>query len=172
MFKSNAKYVATAGVTFAYPVTTAYGFPVPTITTSTLPAGVTLTDNNNGTASLNGTPGPTDAGVYPITITATNGVGSPVNQAFVLTVDQVPAITSAASDTIAAGVAMTPFAVTATGYPAPTLKASGLPSGVKLDAGVIAGTPKATAAGTYPVTITATNKAGTITQNFELTVTP
>ena len=172
MFKSSAKYLATAGVTFAYPVTTAYGYPVPTITSSTLPAGVTLTDNHDGTASLSGTPGPSAGGVYPITITATNGVGSPVNQAFVLTVNQLPAITSADSDTVAAGVLMTPFAVTATGYPAPTLKASGLPSGVKLDAGVIAGTPKSTAAGTYPVTITATSKAGTMTQSFELTVTP
>ena len=133
---------------------------------------MTLTDNHNGTASLTGTPGPTAGGVYPITITATNGVGSPVNQAFVLTVDQTPAITSAASDTIIAGEVMTPFAVTATGYPAPTLKASGLPSGVTLDAGTIEGTPKARAAGTHSVTITATDRAGTATQNFELTVTP
>ena len=172
MFKSSAKYLATAGSTFAYTVTTRYGYPVPTITSSALPDGVTLTDNHDGTASLTGTPGPTAGGVYPITITATNGVGSPVNQAFVLTVDQAPAITSTASDTVAAGVVMTPFAVTATGYPAPTLKASGLPSGVTLDAGTIEGTPKAKAAGNYPVTITATSKAGPTTQNFELTVTP
>jgi hypothetical protein len=173
MFKSNAKYLATTGVAFAYPVTTAYGYPVPTIATSSaLPAGVTLTDNHDGTASLNGTPGPTAGGVYPITITATNGIGSPVNQAFVLTVYQAPVITSAASDTVAAGAVMTPFAVTDTGYPAPTVKASGLPSGVMLVAGTIQGTPRATAAGTYTVTITATNKAATTTQNFELTVTP
>jgi hypothetical protein len=170
-FKSNTKYLATAGVTFAYPVTTAFGYPVPTITTSSaLPGGVTLTDNHDGTASLTGTP--TTGGVYPITITATNGVGSPVNQTLVLTVYQAPVITSAASDTVAAGVVMAPFAVTATGYPAPTLRASGLPPGVRIDAGTIEGTPKARAAGTYPVTITATDKAGTATQDFELTVTP
>jgi uncharacterized repeat protein (TIGR01451 family) len=171
-FKSNAKYLAMAGVTFAYPVTTVHGYPVPTLTASNLPVGVTLTDNHNGTASLTGTPGPTAGGVYPITITATNGVGSPVNQAFVLTVYQAPVITSAASDTVAAGVVMTPFTVTDTGYPAPTLRASGLPSGVRLNAGTIEGTPKAKAAGPYPVTITATSRAGTATQNFELTVTP
>jgi uncharacterized repeat protein (TIGR01451 family) len=172
IFKSNPKYLATTGVTFAYPITTAYGYPVPTITSSALPGGVNLTDNQNGTASLTGTPGPTAGGVYPITITATNGVGSPVNQAFVLTVDQAPVITSTASDTIAAGVLMAPFAVTATGYPAPTLRASGLPSGVRLDTGTIEGTPNARASGTYAVTITATSKAGTTTQNFGLTVTP
>ncbi len=173
IFKSNTKYLATAGVTFAYPVTTAYGYPVPTITTSSaLPGGVTLTDNHDGTASLTGTPGPTAGGVYPITITATNGVGSPVNQTLVLTVYQAPVITSVASDTVAAGVVMAPFTVTDTGYPVPTLKASGLPSGVRIDAGTIEGTPKATATRNYPVTITATSKAGTTTQSFELTVTP
>ena len=131
-FKSNTKYLATAGVTFAYPVTTAYGYPVPTIATSSaLPGGVTLTDNHDGTASLTGTPGPTTGGVYPITITATNGVGSPVNQTLVLTVYQAPVITSVASDTVAAGVVMAPFTVTDTGYPVPTVKASGLPSGRK-----------------------------------------
>ena len=172
IFKGNRKYLATTGVTFAYPVTFAYGYPVPTITTSSaLPGGVTLTDNHDGTASLTGTPGPTAGGVYPITITATNGVGSPVNQTLVLTVYQVPVITSVASDTVAAGVVMAPFTVTDTGYPVPTLRASGLPSGVTIDAGTIEGTPKATAAGNYPVTITATSKAGTTTQSFELTVT-
>ena len=172
-FKYKTRCLATTGVTFVvYLVATHYGYPVPTITTtSTLPIGVTLTDDHDGTASLTGTPAPR-VGAYPITITATNGVGSAVNQAFVLTVHQAPVITSVASDTVAAGEAMTPFAVTDTGYPVPTLRASGLPSGVKLVAGTIEGTPKATAAGTYPVTITATSGAGSATQTFELTVTP
>ena len=172
-FEHPITYLAMVGVTFAFPITTHYGYPVPMITTtSTLPIGVTLTDNDNGTASLTGTPAPDTGGVYPITISATNGVGPPVNEAFVVTVYQAPVITSAASDTVAAGVVMTPFAATATGYPAPTLRASGLPSGVSFAAGTIEGTPKASAAGTYPVTITATSKAGTTAQNFGLTVTP
>ena len=172
-FKSNPKYVATAGVTFAYPVTTAYGYPVPTIATSSaLPGGVTLTDNHDGTASLTGTPGPTTGGVYPITITATNGVGSPVNQTLVLTVYQAPVITSVASDTVAAGVVMAPFTVTDTGYPVPTLRVYGLPAGLSIDAGTIEGTPKATAARNYRVKIIATSKAGTTTQSFVLAVTP
>ena len=172
VFKSNTKYLATAGVTFAYLVTTAYGYPVPTITASSaLPGGVTLTDNHDGTASLTGTPGPT-GGVYPITITATNGVGSPVNQTLILTVYQTPVITSVAGDTVTAGAVMTPFTVTDTGYPVPTLRASGLPSGVKLVAGVIEGTLRAKPARTYPITITAGSKAGITTQNFELIVAP
>ncbi|HSZ38100.1 MAG TPA: pentapeptide repeat-containing protein [Acidimicrobiales bacterium] len=171
-FRSSAKYTATAGVAFSFPVLTVYGNPLPTITTSTLPGGVNFTDNGDGTATLTGEPGPTAGGAYPITITATNGVGPPVNQAFVLTVYQAPAITSVASDTVTGGVAMTPFAVTDAGYPAPTIRASGLPSGVSIDAGIIEGTPKATAGRTYPVKITATSKAGTATQDFELIVSP
>ena len=46
-----------------------------------------------------------------------------MTQTFTLTVYQAPAITSVAADTITAGAAMTPFTVTATGYPVPVLKA-------------------------------------------------
>ena len=176
VFKSKSRDTVHTGTAFSYPVTTAYGYPTPTITTtSTLPAGVSLTENHNGTAALTGTPGPLAGGVYPLTITATNGVGAPVTQAFTLTVYQAPQITSAASDTIAGGVAMTPFTVTDTGYPLPRLKASGLPSGLHLTdnlnlTGTIAGTSKASAAGTYHVTISATGKTGAISRAFLLTV--
>ena len=49
-----------------------------------LPAGVTFVDKKNGTATLAGTP--TVSGIYPITFTAQNGVGSPATLAFTLTV--------------------------------------------------------------------------------------
>jgi hypothetical protein len=45
---------------------------------------VTFHDNQNGTATLAGTP--TVSGVYPITITAQNGIGSQATLAFTLTV--------------------------------------------------------------------------------------
>jgi hypothetical protein len=62
---------------------TATGFPAPTFTkTGTLPAGVTLTS----TGKLSGTPVAGAAGSYPITITASNGVGSNATQSFTLTV--------------------------------------------------------------------------------------
>ena len=176
VFKSKATDLTHTGIAFNYPITTVYGYPVPTITTSsTLPAGVSLVDNGNGTAALTGTPGPLSGGVHSITITATNGVGSPVNQSFTLTVYQAPQITSAAADTITAGVAMTPFTVTDTGYPTAKLTAEGLPYGVKLTdnhnlTGTIAGTTRATAAGVYVVTITASGKAGGTIETFTLTV--
>lgn len=64
------------------------------------------------------------------------------------------------------------FSVTATGTPAPTFAvfAGSLPSGVTLaSGGLLSGTP--TASGSFPVTIRATNLAGTNDQSFTLTVT-
>jgi hypothetical protein len=168
-FKSRATDTVDTGVAFSYPVVTAYGYPVPTLTTtSTLPGGVTLTDNHNGTATLGGTPGPDTGGVYPITVTATNGIGAPVAQSFVLTVLQPPAITSAATVSAVAHQLMTPFPVTATGYPVPQITASGLPPGVTFSHGDLSGTP--TTVGGDTVTITATSKSGTGTQAMTFTV--
>jgi hypothetical protein len=55
--------------------------------TGTTPVGVTFTDNNDGTATISGTPGVGTVGSYPITITATNGVGADATQSFTLTVN-------------------------------------------------------------------------------------
>ncbi len=149
---------------------TATGSPAPTLAESgTLPAGVTFTP---GTGVLAGTP--TATGTFPITFTATNGVGSPANQSFTLTVSNsgtAPAITSANNTTFTEGTAGT-FTVTATGSPKPTLAESGtLPAGVSFTpgTGVLAGTPTAT--GTFPITFTATNGVGSpATQSFTLSV--
>jgi hypothetical protein len=70
---------------------------------------------------------------------------------------------------------MTPFTVTTTGYPAPHLTASALPSGVNFhDNGdgtaTISGTPSGNARGTHIITLTATNSVGTTTQTFTLVV--
>ena len=84
-----------------------------------------------------------------------------------------PAFSSASSIAFSEGVAGT-FTVTATGSPAPTLSETGaLPSGVTFTAstGVLAGTPAAATAGTYPITFTATNGVSPdATQSFTLTV--
>jgi hypothetical protein len=63
----------------------ATGFPTPQLSMSgTLPTGVTFTDNGDGTASLAGTASAN--GSYPITVTASDGVGSAATQLFTLTV--------------------------------------------------------------------------------------
>jgi hypothetical protein len=168
----------TAGSSGTFTVTTG-GYPAAALSeTGTLPSGVTFTDNGDGTATLAGTPAAGTGGSYPITITASNGISSAATQSFTLTVDEAPSITSADSVTFAAGSAGT-FTVTTDGYPNASLSETGtLPSGVTFtDNGdgtaTLAGTPAAgTAAGSYPISITATNSVTSATQQFTLTVTP
>ncbi len=173
---SDAGATFTTGSDGNFTVTTT-GFPTGALSKSaSLPSGVTFVDNGDGTATISGTPGAGSGGVYPVTITATNGVGHAATQSFALTVDEAPSITSGTSTTFRTGSAGT-FAVTTGGYPAPALSETGsLPGGVTLtDNGngtaTLAGTPAATAGGVYPITISATNGVGhTATQSFTLTV--
>jgi MBG domain/Bacterial Ig-like domain (group 2)/Abnormal spindle-like microcephaly-assoc'd, ASPM-SPD-2-Hydin/Kelch motif/Galactose oxidase, central domain len=81
-----------------------------------------------------------------------------------------PVITSANNTTFTVGVAGS-LTITATGSPAPTFAVTGtLPARVSFNGttGVLSGTP--TQAGTFPISFTATNAAGTATQSFTLTV--
>jgi hypothetical protein len=140
---------------------------------------VTFVDNHDGTATLSGAPPNGTAGTYPLTLTASNGIGSPATQDFTLTVTRAlaaPAITSVNRATLTAGT-VGQFIVTATGNPTPALAASGaLPTGVTfVDNGngtaTLSGTPQAGTGGTYPLTLTASNGIGsTATQSLTLTV--
>jgi hypothetical protein len=77
----------TVGTAGSFTVTTT-GSPTPSITeTGALPSPVTFKDNGNGTATLSGTPAAGTAGSYPITIKASNGVGTAASQSFTLTVN-------------------------------------------------------------------------------------
>jgi hypothetical protein len=147
---------------------TSTGYPTAALTeTGALPAGVSFTDNGDGTATLAGTP--TSQGAFPITIHAANGVGSPASQSFTLTVDAAPAITSASSTTFTEGK-LSNFPVTATGTPTPTVIESGaLPTGVSFSHGSLTGTPSET--GTFALTFGAANGvAPNASQSFTLTV--
>jgi hypothetical protein len=176
-FTSPASATATSGTAFSFTVTTV-GSPT-TYTTNvtrsgTLPAGISFTNNGNGTATLSGTPGATSGGTYPITFTARN-TGGTVTQSFVLTVSAKPTITSAATAIATDGSSFN-FTVRATGAPTPTLAESGgLPQGLTWTANgngtaTLAGTPGLDQGGVYPLTLTATNAGGTVTQTFTLTV--
>jgi Putative Ig domain len=158
---------------------TTTGVPAPALTeTGALPAGITFTDNGNGTATLSGIAPAGTAGSYPVTITAANGVGSPATQAFTLdvtTAASAPAITSTPTAAATFG-AVFGFTVTTNGYPVPRISKTGtMPPGVYFaDNGdgtaTISGTPAKTALGPYTVTLTARNKTGKVTQSFTLTV--
>jgi len=156
----------------------ALGYPaVNDITyTGSLPDGVSLVDNNDGTATLSGTPAALEGGVYTLTLTAINGVTPNATQTFTLTVNEAPKITSATSATFTIG-SLSGFTVTTTGYPTPTLSKTGtLPNGVTFTpnpdgTATISGTP--TELGTFPITIFAANMVlPDADQSFTLTVIP
>ena len=170
-----------AGATFrtgqagSFTVTTS-GFPVAALSAQgALPAGVSFTDNGDGTATVAGTPAADAGGVYRLTITAANGVSPDATQDFTLTVGQPPAISPAGAQ-FTTGRAGS-FTVTTSGFPAPALSVQGaLPAGVSFtDNGdgtaTLAGTPAAGTAGVYRLTITAANGVSPdATQDINLNV--
>ena len=177
MFTSGATTAFVIGSAGNFAITTAASPPVTTITiTGTLPATVTFADHGNGTAALAGTPQAGTAGSYALIFTATNGVGAPVQQHFILNVHEAPSVTSAASTSFTIGQANS-FNVTTAGLPIPTIVQSGaLPTGVSYvdngdGTGTLAGNPPPAAAGSYPLTFTATNGIGApAVQSFTLHV--
>ena len=87
---SASSTIFTVGAAGSFTVTTT-GTPTPSLSESgTLPTGLMFTDNGNGSAMLSGTPASGSGGTYPLTLTATNGVGTPTSQPFTLTVASRP----------------------------------------------------------------------------------
>ncbi len=173
---NNATFVV--GTPGSFTVTTS-GTPLPTISEfGALPGGVSFTDNGDGTATLSGTPAAGTGGAYSLNLTAHNGVAPDALQAFTLTVDEAPKITSADHTTFAVGQAGSFTVTTGHSYPTSiTLSESGaLPSGVTFTdnhngTATLAGTPASGTTGIYPLTFTAANGVSPNgTQSFTLTV--
>jgi DNA-binding beta-propeller fold protein YncE len=161
-FKSSAQATFVAGTSGNFQVS-ANGYPAPTFTEAgALPGGLSL----SSAGLLAGTPAAGSGGVYPIAIMASNGISPSANQAFTLTVNQAPAITSARSATFKAGH-FRRFIFRTSGFPAATLSERGrLPAGVRFRAradgtAVLAGrATKADRGKTFRITITASNSVG------------
>ncbi|HEX3840060.1 MAG TPA: putative Ig domain-containing protein [Acidimicrobiales bacterium] len=170
----------TVGIPGTFTVTSAHHFPVATTiaATGSLPSGVTLTDNGDGTATLAGTPAAGSTGIYPFTLFGSNGISPAALQPFTLTVGQPPAIISPAATAFTVGSPGTFSVTSVAGYPvASTITESGaLPSGATfVDNGngsaTLAGTPSAGTGASYPITITDSNGVNPdATQPFTLTV--
>ena len=159
-------------------VFTVGGSPVPTVTLTGNTGGGKITWNS-GTSKLDIAAG-LAADSYPVTLTATNSAGSATAN-FTLTVTPsggpvttAPTITGPMGLELLTGYAATSTgAYTVGGSPAPSVTINNNYGGKitwnsgtnKLD--IAAGL----AAGTYPVTLTATNSAGNATASFTLTVT-
>jgi Putative Ig domain/Malectin domain/Bacterial Ig domain len=152
------------------------------LTASGLPSGATFTDNGNGTATLAWTPGPNDAGLYPITVTATDSNAANTQKSFTITVADTntnlpPTLAAINNPTMNEGV---PFTLTVNATDSNgqtiTLSATGLPTGATFTdngngTGRLLWTPTFADAGIYTVTITATGAANaTATQTFTMTV--
>jgi hypothetical protein len=172
---------ATAKLTTGQPggiAIAASGYPPPSIAQAgALPAGVGFkADPADGTAVLAGEPAASGHGVYQLTLTASNGIGSAASQTLTLTVDEPIGFTSAPTATFKVGHAGH-FKIAAAGFPAPSLKRSGqLPKGLKLTPGgdgsaVIAGTPAKGTQGRYQLKLTAAAPGlRSVSQKLTLTV--
>jgi PKD repeat protein len=150
------------GVAFSYTILATHS-PTSFAATS-LPAGLSV---NNSTGVISGVPGV--AGFYNVTLSASNYSGTGLSP-FALTIQLgVPSITSAGSASGVVGENFT-YQISATNSPA-SFTASGLPAGLSVSpSGLISGAPAA--AGTFPVSLGATNAAGTGNGTLELTVKP
>jgi VCBS repeat-containing protein len=150
-------------------------------TGGTLPAGLALTSNPDGTATIAGMPQAGTAGLHALTVEATDGAATPATQQqnLRIIVHEAPAITSAGNATFVVASAGT-FTIAATGMPMPVAAVAGaLPAGVTFTdnhdgTATLSGTP--TDPGpyplTFPLTVTAVNGVGTTaTQTFTLSVT-
>lgn len=124
--------------------------PTTTVTAGSLPPGLTL----SAQGQLTGTP--KTAGVYTATVTADNGIDPEATDTFTITVLGPPAIVG---DPPLAYVGVpVDFDFSLPGQPPPTVAITGgsLPPGLGLSPqGSLTGTP--TAAGSFPVALTATN---------------
>ena len=133
------------------------------------------TQTFNSTATTETVTGLSAGSTYSFGVQAinANGAGTASAKSNTVAVTGSPVFTSATSTIFAENTAGT-FSVTATGNSGITFGETGsLPSGVTLAAdGTLAGTPALGTAGSYPITITATDtSSNTSTQAFTLTVT-
>ena len=154
----------TAGVQFNTYTFTATGSPDITYSVASLPQGLSFDPANQ---TINGTP--TFAGTYNTILTATNSYGTDV-QTLIITVNegaQPPVITSLLT---ANAVKNFPFSynITADGSQPMTYNAADLPDGLSIAGSTISGIP--TVDGTFNITLTATNSAGTDTKTLVLVV--
>jgi len=154
----------TSGTSASFPVFTTSSFTVHTSginlpaiqNSSSLPPGVTFTDNGNGTATLAGKP--TATGTYVLNLAATNGTTPNASQSFTLYAGFVVTTTSLPSASPGGSYSAQ---ITATGGTTPyKYKVKGLPKGVKANksTGAVTGTLLAKdKPGKYTVTVTVTD---------------
>jgi len=152
---------AQVGSAFSYQIA---AINAPTAFTATgLPAGLAV---DPVAGAITGTP--TATGVSTVTISASNAGGTGSATLTITVASATPVITSATTDNATVGTVYS-YQITASNLPT-SYGATGLPDGLSVDpvAGTISGTP--TTAGSWAVTVTATNDGGTGTITLVITV--
>ncbi|WP_334319668.1 polysaccharide lyase family protein [Termitidicoccus mucosus] len=132
---------------------------------SGLPAGLSI---NTVTGVITGVPA--TAGTTNVEISAINAGGTDT-KTLVITLIGQPSVTNASHTSGMIGAAFS-LTINTTGGSITSYAATGLPDGLSVNTGtgVISGTP--TVAGTYNITISVTNAAGTATFQIVLTIDP
>jgi hypothetical protein len=148
-----------------------------TLTGTNLPTGATLTDNRDGTATFAWTPGFTQSGNFPVTVTATDN-GTPAqsdSETFTITVGNVnrPPVLGTLGNRMVNQGQLLQFTVTATDPDGDELGFEGvnLPTGATLlpagpGSATFSWTPSPTQSGNFPVTVIVTD-GGTPAQNAQ-----
>ena len=124
--------------------------------------------NDNGQVKLAGTP--TYAGTFNVTINASNGDGYAL-KTLKLVIEGAPSLPTINTASLPNGKVNESYSapISVSGPSPITVYVSGIPAGLDFVNGSLTGKP--TTAGTYNVTVKATNNAGTVTKNLTLTVT-
>ncbi|HET6168233.1 MAG TPA: putative Ig domain-containing protein [Marmoricola sp.] len=141
---------------------TATGFPVPTLTQTGLPAGLSLTSTGAGKAKISGNAANGTGGVYPVTVRAANGVGTDATADVSVTVNEAPELIGPSEARFVTGSANA-IGFSSDGYPEASIAVTGaVPAWLDVqDNGngsvTLSGTAPANAVGTYAITITASN---------------
>ncbi len=158
---------ATVGMAYTAQAVAASGGQTPyTWSASNLPNGVSI---NSATGVISGTPAA--AGTYGFTVYVRDS-GNPqqtASQSLAITVSPAPPVVTSGTQSSDYGKAFS-YQIQAAGVGPFTYSTGALPTGLSLDAnsGLISGTFDT--AGTFPVTIQATNSAGTGTGTLNLNV--
>jgi len=151
----------------------------PSLSTSTLPAGASFTDNGDGSGSFDWTPDFTQSGTYNVTFRATDGQATD-SEVVTITVNeagnQTPVLASIGAKSTSEGILLT-FGVSAVDADGtfPLLSTTALPSGaVFTDNGDGSGsfewTPDFTQSGLYSVTFIAADSLAADSETIGITV--
>ena len=141
------------------------------VTSGSLPTGLSL---NAGTGAITGTP--SVANTFDFTITATDTVGATAAEAYAVTINPAPSITTATLPNWTVNKSGYNQTIAVSGGTAPdtfSVTSGSLPNGLTLNSstGAISGTPSA--ANTFNFTITVTDSfGGTGSQSYTVVVNP